>query len=360
VTWSPQQDSALRAVAEWRRGGAQVFYLAGFAGTGKTTLAKGIPDDADGKVLFAAFTGKAASVLRAKGCDDASTIHSLVYRFVEEQEGKPLFELNADSPIRQASLLIVDECSMVDRAVGADLLSFNTKLLVLGDPAQLPPVNGGGFFTEQEPDVMLTEVHRQARDNPIIRMSLTVREGRHLAYGQYGDSRVIASSPDGVEILASAADQLLVGLNRTRRLYNARLCGDPKTAMPIAGDKLVCLRNSHERGLLNGELWMVENVLETQTRAVIMRVVAQDGGGRSTEIKVHPAFFEGRQAELPWWESRKSDQFDFGYALTVHKAQGSQWNTVVLVDESAAFRENRNRWLYTAITRAASNIAIVR
>ena len=58
---------------------------------------------------------------------------------------------------------------MVDEDLGRDLLSFGKPVLVLGDPAQLPPVKGGGFFTEAEPDVMLTEVHRQAADNPIIR-----------------------------------------------------------------------------------------------------------------------------------------------------------------------------------------------
>ena len=69
---------------------------------------------------------------------------------------------------------------MVDEELGRDLLSFGKPVLVLGDPAQLPPVKGGGFFTEAEPDIMLTEVHRQAADNPIIRMSMVVREGGRL------------------------------------------------------------------------------------------------------------------------------------------------------------------------------------
>src|SRR5919107_1831700 len=110
----------------------------------------------------------------------------------ESGEETPTFELWDDAPASKAALIVIDECSMVDAELGRDLMSFGVPVLVLGDPAQLPPVQGGGFFTEAEPDAMLTEVHRQARDNPIIRLSMAVREGERLALGQYGESRVIA------------------------------------------------------------------------------------------------------------------------------------------------------------------------
>ena len=134
-------------------------------------------------------------MLRSKGCKGARTIHSLIYRpreaEAESEDSSPTFVLNEDSAAARASLIIIDECSMVDEELGRDLLSFGKQVLVLGDPAQLPPVRGGGFFTDAEPDVMLTEVHRQAADNPIIRMSMTVREGGRLDRGAYGDSQVI-------------------------------------------------------------------------------------------------------------------------------------------------------------------------
>ena len=89
---------------------------------------------------------------------------------------QPAFTLNQFSPVKDAGLVVIDECSMVDDRMGQDLLSFGTKVLVLGDPAQLPPVRGSGFFTDTEtPDVMLTEIHRQAKDNPIIAMATKVR-----------------------------------------------------------------------------------------------------------------------------------------------------------------------------------------
>ncbi|MEO8669294.1 MAG: AAA family ATPase, partial [Bauldia sp.] len=169
MLWSPKQDDALRAVSSWlKSGGTQVFRLFGYAGTGKTTLARHIAEDAGGDVCFAAFTGKAAHVMRRKGCTGAGTIHSLIYRMRGEDEDGPTFVLNDDSAAGKAALIVIDECSMVDADIGRDLLSFGAPVLVLGDPAQLPPIAGGGFFTESEPDSMLTEVHRQAADDPII------------------------------------------------------------------------------------------------------------------------------------------------------------------------------------------------
>ena len=170
MDFSPHQDAALTAVDDWlkskpgQKGHPQVFRLFGYAGTGKTTLARHIADGVDGKVLYTAFTGKAASVMRSKGCEGASTIHSLIYKPRESGEEIPSFDLWDEAPASKAKLIIVDECSMVDAELGRDLLSFGVPLLVLGDPAQLPPIQGGGFFTDAEPDAMLTEVHRQAED----------------------------------------------------------------------------------------------------------------------------------------------------------------------------------------------------
>ena len=169
----------------------QIFRLFGYAGTGKTTLARHVAEGVDGKVLYAAFTGKAAQVMRNKGCAGASTIHSLIYKALESEAEQPSFELWADAPAAKAKLIVIDECSMVDADLGRDLMSFGVPLLVLGDPAQLPPVSGGGFFTNAAPDVMLSEVHRQAQDDPIVRLSMQVRAGRGLEPGQYGVSAVV-------------------------------------------------------------------------------------------------------------------------------------------------------------------------
>ena len=362
MSWSPQQDAALKEVADWlRRGDRPVFRLFGYAGTGKTTLARHIAEGVDGEVAFGAYTGKAALVLRSKGCEDASTIHSMIYRSRESDEGGPQFVLNRQSAAAKADLIVIDECSMVDEELGRDLLSFGRPVLVLGDPAQLPPVKGGGFFTESEPDVMLTEVHRQAQDNPIVHLSMKVREGGRLVPGTYGETRVIRRREiDADQVMK--ADQVLVGLNKTRRLYNTRIreLSGFRDPLPAAGEKLVCLRNDKTKGLLNGGTWTIKALRQPVNNFIRMDVLPEDESRRRpVEVSVLRDFFEGKEEEIPFVLRRESDEFTYGYALTVHKAQGSQWDDLVLFDESYAFREHRSRWLYTGLTRAAERIIVV-
>ncbi len=371
LVFTPHQNEALSAVAAWldagpgTRGTPQVFRLFGYAGTGKTTLARHLAEGVDGEVKFGAFTGKAALVMRGKGCGGASTIHSMIYRARDSGEELPSFELWDDAPASKAALIVIDECSMVDAELGRDLLSYGVPVLVLGDPAQLPPVAGGGFFTEQPPDAMLTEVHRQAADDPIVHLSMLVREGRRLAPGRWGDTEVVRRAAlDPARVLA--ADQVLVGRNATRRAYNARLrerrgLTDP---LPLAGDKLVCLRNNRKKGLFNGGLWTVKERGVGRSRSLVtMRLLPEEDfgsrGAKTVKVTVRPECFSGTIDEIEWPARKKYDEFDYGYVLTVHKAQGSQWDDVVLFDESFAFPDSRERWLYTGITRAAKRLTIV-
>jgi exodeoxyribonuclease-5 len=285
----------------------------------------------------------------------------MIYRPKDVDTEEPSFVLNEDSPASRASLIVIDECSMVDEELGRDLLSFGKKVLVLGDPAQLPPVKGGGFFTEQTPDTMLTEVHRQAADNPIVRLSMQVRAGQRLQFCDEGAMRVIQRSAIDAE-LVKKADQVLVGLNKTRRAYNKRLreLFGFKDAMPEVGEKLVCLRNDKTKGLLNGAVFRVHKASGLRQRRYRMSLTPEETpGAKAIRVGVLPAYFEGAEETLPYAQRRESDEFDYGYALTVHKAQGSQWDDVVLFDESFAFRENRERWLYTGVTRAAKTLTVV-
>lgn len=367
MDFSPQQEAALNAVARWLRSGSQVFRLFGYAGTGKTTLARHLGAD-----FYAAFTGKAAHVLISKGCP-ATTIHSLIYQprdkscarldqllsqlekdpdnetllkeVARERENlrKPAFNLNLDSPLRGARLLVIDECSMVDEQIGTDLLSFGVRVLVLGDPAQLPPIYGGGYFTSITPDVLLTEVHRQARENPVLDLATLVRETGTLP-ARHSLIRDAIAPEDALGV-----DQLIVGRNRTRHNVNRRMrellgfTGD----FPQAGEKVVCTRNNHNLGLLNGAIYEVTG--------------AEPGylelNGELT-VCVHPEPFRGE--EVDHWRIRDAESFEYGYALTCHKAQGSQWPSVGVMDESAAFRANAASWLYTAVTRAADKLWVLR
>jgi exodeoxyribonuclease-5 len=413
MKWTPQQEQALRAVRNWLADPSQqVFRLFGYAGTGKTTLARVLAEGVEGAVLFCAYTGKAAHVLRQRGCEGASTIHSLIYRSrdrdntalleleadlagrcqeiaqahpnddpihisefqaldaevqrlrnlvaaCKQEARRPMFTLNPESPVRDARLVIVDEVSMVDESIGRDLLSYGTKVLVLGDPAQLPPVHGGGFFTEGcQPDFMLTDIQRQAADNPIIALATMIRGGRNPPLGRYGET-IVTDTIDPDE--AMAADQVLVGRNSTRFATNRRvrsLLGRSGWG-PKVGDRLVCLRNNHELGLLNGAIWTADQDAEMLDDQILLNISSEDTPN-PLEVLCHQHYFRGEGDDLPWWERKSAEEFDFGYALTVHKSQGSQWRNVALIDESHVFRADRWRWLYTGVTRASERLTLVR
>ena len=366
--FTPHQDQALSVVAAWLKakpgsnGTPQVFRLFGYAGTGKTTLATHIADDVDGEVKFAAFTGKAASVMRGKGCHGASTIHSLIYRARESGEEMPSFDLWDEAPASKAELIIIDECSMVDAELGRDLLSFGVPLLVLGDPAQLPPIQGGGFFTEAEPDVMLTEVHRQAQDDPIVRLSMDIRAGEYLEPGRYGETEVIAQ---GRSRSASACS------TPTRCWSAATPRAAPTTSACASGaaSRTTCRRpatswcacaTTARRACSTAASGSVKERGARKTGIMTMRLLPDDETAtRGVKVSVRPECFTGGIEQLDWQRRKPYDEFDYGYVLTVHKAQGSQWDDVVLFDESFAFPDSRERWLYTGVTRAAKRLTVV-
>ena len=345
-------------------GTPQVFRLFGYAGTGKTTLARHIADEADGEVEVRRLHRQGGIGDARQRLRDASTIHSLIYRARESGEEIPNFDLWDEAPASKAELIIIDECSMVDAELGRDLLSFGVPVLVLGDPAQLPPIQGGGFFTEAEPDAMLTEVHRQAQDDPIVRLSMDVRAGEYIEPGRYGETNVLRKADlDPQRVLE--ADQVLVGRNVTRRSYNKRIRERRgfEDDMPSAGDKLVCLRNNRKKGLFNGGLWTVKERggrKGAKAGIMTMRLLPDDDTAtRGVKVSVRPECFTGGIEHVDWQRRKPYDEFDYGYVLTVHKAQGSQWDDVVLFDESFAFPESRERWLYTGITRAAKKLTVV-
>lgn len=350
----------------------QVFKIFGFAGSGKTTIAVRKAQDLGGSVLAATFTGKAALVMRKKGFN-CSTIHSLIYvpkmiPVIDPKTQQPTgeeelgFVLNEDSDLWNARLLIVDEVSMVNEALARDLLSFNRPILVLGDPGQLPPVSGTGYFTTGSPDVMLTEIHRQALNNPIIKMSMDIRLGRGVRPGVYGTSRVLRRADLNRSTELIKADQVICGINRTRRTLNLQMreiLGFQLAAQPELNDKLICLKNSREKGLFNGGMWTVVEPPQFDGEVFEIKVNSLDIIGRTAKVKVPREFFIGEEEKLSGAKRRKFEEFDFGYSITAHKSQGSQWDKVLVFNENYCFRDTAIQWLYTAVTRAAEELTLV-
>ncbi|WP_319544651.1 ATP-dependent RecD-like DNA helicase [Ruegeria conchae] len=365
-TMSGQQFSALDCVGSWLKNDAKtnkIFRLFGYAGTGKTTIARHLASGLNGRVVYAAFTGKAAMMMQRSGCEGASTIHSLIYKAVQGSNGKFSFHLDPDSAAADADLIVLDECSMVDVNLARDLMSFGTPILALGDPEQLPPVAGEGYFTNAKPDAMLTEIHRQAKDSPVLQLATDIREGKPLKYGAYGNSRVV---PDGSleidEILD--ADQLLAGRNVTRSHYNEeiRRALGRTSDLPEIGDRLVCQHNDHGLGIVNGGMFTVVSEPKNSRFSGTLSLELKSCDFPDHEnyrVRVYPEYFTDDEERLADKERKNSQQFKYGYALTVHKAQGSQWGHVIIEDESHIFDKYARNWLYTAVTRASECVTLV-
>ncbi|WP_138469857.1 ATP-dependent RecD-like DNA helicase [Poseidonocella sp. HB161398] len=366
--YSPGQIIALESVMDWLATPAerrpQIFRLFGYAGTGKTTIAKTIAKGIRGDVVFMAFTGKAALQMRRSGCHGASTIHSTIYQPVDGKDGSVTYVLNKDSDCVHAGLIVIDECSMVGEELAKDILSFGKPVLVLGDPAQLPPVSSAGYFTEAEPDAMLTEIHRQAEGNPIIALATMIRNGDiPQSWDRGGAVRMVSRGTLTPQEVVKA-DQVIVGTHTLRNGFNKRIRRTLGRAGPTPeiGDRLLCLKNDKSLGIFNGGLFTVRDMLHRKRGSTKfrMKLTDDDNGKRGAFItSVRQEFFLGGVENLEWRDLKHSQQFDYGYAMTCHKAQGSQWQHVIVYDESETFRDDAERWLYTAVTRAQERLTLV-
>jgi exodeoxyribonuclease-5 len=358
------QQAAFDAVMRWLPERAKPFFtIHGFAGTGKTTLVRTIADHLGERAILCTITGKAASVLRRKTGHPVHTIHGLAYSLGDKKRlakrkhqmsWHALQSLNSERYAEDA-VLIVDECSMVNERIARDLLSHGLPVLALGDPGQLPPVGGEPFFTD--PDVTLTEIVRQAKGNPIIAASQSIRErGVFTAAPGFVDHCNKNDVPDDAVL---GSDVILVYKNDTRRQCNDMLrkafgyVGD----LPQYGEKVLCLRNNHDLELYNGAVYEVEDLTEKPFDQDSYRLTIRDGARRVTVDLDPAAFFDTDFAP----DHLGLTPFDFGYALTVHKAQGSEWERVLLIDEwKAPHNPDYRKWMYTAITRAAQSVVIAR
>jgi exodeoxyribonuclease V len=360
---SEKQQEAVQRIKNWFGTGRKVFRLFGYAGTGKTTTIATAVQDMGLKVEYVAYTGKAASVMRANGLP-ADTVHGLIYKLDHKDPTTKelIFGINRQSRAKHADLIVLDECSMVGSAMADDLLSFKVPVLAIGDPAQLPPVKGAGFFVNGNPDALLTEVHRQAQESPVLRMATDVREHKPLALGEYGSSAVLRGD-DVTDDDLWAVDQVLVGTNATRVRLNrrARRHFGMTGPYPQFGERLICTRNNRGLDMMNGEMFSVVSCEELDDKWLSMSLATMD---RETpeiieEVPVLKHFFDGAIQPMDF-ELIRSVHMDFGYAITVHKSQGSQWSDIMVLDESHVFRDNKFRWLYTGITRAQNSVKIVR
>ncbi len=380
---SPDQQQALDTILAWYSKKEKSYItLGGYAGTGKTTLIGVMRKEfakhyKDLKVGFASYTGKAARVLKTKlneqnvilPQDTVGTIHSLIYSPIVNEKEEIIGWMTKKKIDR--TLLIIDEASMVDETIWRHLLSYKVPIIVVGDHGQLPPIRGS-FNLMQNPQLRLEKIHRQAEENPIIGLSIQAREYGIIRSGIYSEEVKKCNlsdqdSQEQVEELLNSFDEdtlMLCGYNATRVRLNKhiRSLRGFENPLPIAGDRVICLRNNHEKNIYNGMLGIIETIEDADDEWYLARIALDD---EQTPYKglIAKAQF-GAPTALNFTNRRsrimKGDLFDFGYALTVHKAQGSQAKRVILFEER--FRQMNDdewkRWLYTAVTRAEEELYI--
>lgn len=391
MTLTNKQEEGLKiAVARYK---AQEPWtcIAGYAGTGKSTLVKFIiaalnlrPED----VAYVTFTGKAASVLRHKGCPNAMTAHKLLYYSKRLPNGKFVF-----SPRKvlegNYSLIIVDEISMLPNDLWELLLSHKKHIIALGDPFQIPPIDKkADNHVLDAPHIFLDEVMRQAQESEIIRLTMDIRNYKMPEYFKGNEIQVLHPS-QVVDGMYSWADQIICATNRKRQEINnymrqAAGRGDE----PEPGDKVIALRNkwdildiSGENALVNGTIGILGDfqkglqefpVYGIKAAPVLYSQILTDEDGIFEDVIIdYQALKEGRpfltsEEAYKVWKNPSARmlepvEFNYGYAITGHKAQGSQWDRVLVFEESFPFDKTEHaRWVYTCCTRPSEKLVLVR
>lgn len=370
-----------------------LLYLATLkAGTGKSTLVKfaisalqTTPD----RVAYATYTGKAAEVLRKKGNEGACTLHRLLYDHVPLPGGgflrKPKGKLDMD-------IVVVDEVSMVPKSMIDILLKHKVYVIFLGDPFQLPQIdkNEENHLLDK-PHIFLDEIMRQAAESEIIQLTMKIRNGDPIKTF-HGNEVQIFSRGDLNTGMLTWADQILVGTNATRRSINDQMRGLlGYSGLPQNGERMICLRNywddCNENGdaLVNGTTGIIRNPFESfrdipyfikNDRYRLPTIVGDfipDAGHSFNSIEMDKDLITTGEKCIDWRVSYQlgklkpkigdvvPKEFEFAYAITCHKAQGSEWDKVLVIEERFPFDKIEHaRWLYTACTRASEKLVLVR
>ncbi len=360
----------------------QVFTIAGFAGTGKTEVVRhmerylGIEDG----VKYLTYTGKASLVLHGRGCN-ASTIHNFIYVFKDCYQ-----QINPDTGKREkvivfddkdvlpanTKIIVVDEVSMVSERILNDILKFGYPVIGIGDPCQLNPVKEEAHNLLSRPNVFLKEIHRQASDNPIIRLSMQVRSGDTSFKSKYGDPVKIMTvrEKDLKDDWLLRADQVICGRRVTANKINMKvrsLLGF-NHEYPEEGDRVICSKNNWNLycegvPLVNGMHGYIDVIRNIDYKSMIVDMDFLPD--HSTEGETYTNLTTDLHDFLYMSDRKTMDSgpdifwFEYGHAITCHKSQGSEFGKVILFDESKYFKKEKINWLYTGITRAVDKLIIV-
>ena len=394
ITLTKKQEEGLKIAVQRYKQGEKYTVISGFAGSGKSTLIKFIIEALgvdESMVAYVAYTGKAANVLAKKGCPNAVTAHKLLYWAKPMPNGTYKFSPKPKSEV-PFSVIVVDEVSMLPAPMWQLLLSHGAYVLATGDPEQLPPVDkDANNHALDTPHIFLDEIMRQAQDSEIIRLSMWVREGKPLSQFQaLGEQVQLFDSNQVVDGMYNWADQILCATNIKRREINQFVRQQKGFGEePCIGDKIISLKNhwdwSSKEGtwaLTNGSIgsikymdkqnvWLPRYIYNEGPVPYLYTSIDLDDGDEFvmvpidyTALKTGDTLLSNKQIYLLNKNDSLPDapyEFAYAYAITTHKAQGSEWDKVLVFEEwFPNVPEEHRRWLYTAITRASEKLVIIK
>lgn len=387
-----KQEEAIKIAVSRYRARKPWTCIAGYAGVGKSTVVKyiisalNLPPD---YVAYIAFTGKAATVLRHKGCPNAMTAHKFLYYSSKNKDGSFTFKPKPKTRIGPYKLVVVDEISMLPKKLWDLLLSYHIPVIACGDPFQLPPISKNtDNHVLDFPHIFLDQIMRQAQESEIIRLTMDIREGKKINY-QKGNEVQILPYQEVIPGMYNWADQIICATNKMRIEINDTMRQwQGRGKIPEPGDKVIACRNcweileeKGENALVNGTIGYLQNIdfhmheypirnfplvpvmdcdivtdeNEIYHDLMVDRKTIEEGEKFLTSEQEYEIY---HNSELKGTEPL---ELEYGYAITCHRAQGSEWNNIMVIEERFPFsREEHARWLYTACTRASSKLVLVR
>ena len=389
---TPKQQEGLKIALERHRANEKYTVISGYAGTGKSTLVKFIIDALDvdkDKVAYATYTGKAAEVLRKKGNPNAMTLHKLLYDSIPRQGGG---FIRIPKKMLEYKIIVVDEVSMVPKSMVDMLLNHKVYVIFLGDPFQLPQIDKKETHTLlDKPHIFLDQVMRQAAESEIIQLTMKIRNGEDIPF-MHGKEVIVAPKAELVTGHLTWADIIICATNKTRHNMNRQkreLLG--YSGVLQTGERIIVKRNYWEdcdedgNALVNGTVGTVANPYESFVRIpsyvkndrrdlpLIGCIFTPDGGKSFDTFEIDKDYLLKEEPCVDWRVSYQlgklkpkigdilPKQATYGYALTCHAAQGSEFDKVLVIEESFPFDKiEHQRWLYTAATRAAEKLVLVR
>ena len=387
------QMKGLKIAVERYKTNQKYTIISGYAGSGKSTLVRFIIDAInvnEENVCYCAFTGKAAEVLRKKGNKNVCTLHKLLYESIPKPNGG---FIRKRKKVLEYNIIVVDEVSMAPKTLMDLLFSHNVYVICLGDPGQLPPVSDNeDNHLLDNPHVFLDEIMRQAQESEIIQLTMKIRNNEPIDYYNGKDVKIIPYSELTTGVL-EWGDQILTATNAKREAINNQmrsLAG--RSGAPQDGDKIICLRNYwddlSENGdaLVNGSIGVLQNSFKTWREIpkiiksnirkfdILMGdIIIPETNDKYSLVEMDYNMFLTNRKCCDWKLSYKlgklkekygeivPKEFTYAYAITCHKAQGSEWNNVVVLEENFPFDKiEHSKWLYTACTRASDKLVLVR